>query len=136
MKVSNLKLINFRNYESLDLNLSEGINVFVGNNGTGKTNLVEAINFMTIGKSFRADDDKEIIKFKEEFAKIHLEFINQRKEVLEVIISNQGKQIFRNDIKLTKLSDLSGLLLNDFWEKIIPLIPSESSWSGAASSRR
>jgi DNA replication and repair protein RecF len=112
MKVSNLKLINFRNYEALDLNLSEGINVFIGDNGKGKTNLVEAINFMTIGKSFRADEDKEVIKFNEEFAKIHLEFENQRKEILEVIISNQGKQVFRNDIKLTKLSDLSGLLLN------------------------
>jgi DNA replication and repair protein RecF len=112
MIISNLKLVNFRNYENLDLNLSSGINVFIGENGTGKTNLVEAINFMTIGKSYRANDDKEMIKFKEEFARIHLEFETIRKEILEAVISNQGKQIFRNDIKLTKLSELSGILLN------------------------
>ncbi len=63
MRLNNLQLINFRNYDNLHLNFKRNINLLVGKNGQGKTNIVEAIYMLSFGKSFRTNKDKEIIKF-------------------------------------------------------------------------
>ena len=52
MKITNLKLTNFRNYEKLNLHFSNYKNIIIGNNGLGKTNIVEAIYYLSITKSF------------------------------------------------------------------------------------
>ena len=57
MIVKSIELNNFRNYKNLKLELHRGINIFYGNNGQGKTNLLEAIFFTVIGKSFRGTKD-------------------------------------------------------------------------------
>ena len=52
MYLHKLNLVNFKNYEQLDLTLSRKINCFVGDNGTGKTNLLDAIHYLSLSKSF------------------------------------------------------------------------------------
>ena len=60
MKIHHLKLINFRNYEKLEMDFSENYNIIYGNNGVGKTNLVESIYVLALTKSFRGSVDKPI----------------------------------------------------------------------------
>ena len=59
MRLNNLQLINFRNYDNLHLNFKRNINLLVGKNGQGKTNIVEAIYMLSFGKSFRTNKDKK-----------------------------------------------------------------------------
>ncbi len=62
MELTNIKLTNFRSYDELDLKFSSKYNIIYGNNGTGKTNLVEAIYLLALTKSFRVNTDKTMIK--------------------------------------------------------------------------
>ena len=111
MKVNSLKLVNFRNYENSIIEFGEGINLIYGNNASGKTNLVEAISLISIGKSFRTNDDQLLIKKNEEFARIELEYFSKKNNQINLVISENGKNIEHNDYKLDRLSKLSGLLL-------------------------
>ena len=63
MQLNSLKLINFRNYDNLYIDFNKKVNLLVGKNGQGKTNIVESIYMLSFGKSFRTSKDKEIIKF-------------------------------------------------------------------------
>ena len=72
MKISSLSLKNFRNYKSLSLSFDPNINSLCGSNAQGKTNLIEAIFFACIGKSFRTSKEKQMIRWGEESAKIAL----------------------------------------------------------------
>ena len=58
MKINTLKLVNFRNYEKVELDFIDNLNIIYGNNGAGKTNLVEAIYALSLTKSFRTNNDK------------------------------------------------------------------------------
>ena len=60
MRLLDLQLRNFRNYESLDLSFEPGVNLILGNNAQGKTNLLEAISYAGSGKSFRAQKTSEM----------------------------------------------------------------------------
>ena len=62
MKINNLKLNNFRNYDRLDLKFSDTLNIIYGTNGAGKTNLVESIYVLSLTKSFRSNNDDNLIK--------------------------------------------------------------------------
>ena len=112
MKINTLRLVNFRNYHETEIEFSKGVNIIVGDNGVGKTNLVEAIDFLTIGKSFKTNEEKEMIRFDEDFAKIELEFFKKEKKKIQCVISNAGKRISYNDIELKKLSELNGNLVD------------------------
>ena len=57
MILTNLKLKNFRNYDSLDLNFNNKINIFIGNNAQGKTNIIESIYVLSLTKSHRTNKD-------------------------------------------------------------------------------
>ena len=70
MWITSLEMQNFRNYESQKIEFSENINVFYGQNAQGKTNIIESIFMSSIGKSFRTNKEKELIKFNEEFNNI------------------------------------------------------------------
>ena len=112
MKINKLNLVNFRNYEEVEVEFQKGVNIIIGDNGVGKTNLVEAIDYLTLGKSFKTNDEKELIRFNQEFAKIELEFDRKEKTTLKAVISKEGKKISYNDIELKKLSELSGKLID------------------------
>lgn len=108
MLITNLKLQNFRNYEKLDLNFNEGINIFYGDNAQGKTNILESIFIASLGKSFRTNKDKELIKFNEDFSKLEIEFSKSDRDGKIKIDISEKKEIYLNGIKIKKLSDLLG----------------------------
>ena len=131
MKINNLKLTNFRNYDSIEIEFQKGVNVIVGDNGIGKTNLVEAIDYLTLGRSFKTNDESELIRFHQEFAKVELEFDKKEKINLKAIISKESKKISYNDIELKKLSELSGKLID------VLFVPEDVSFfKGSPSERR
>ena len=57
MLINSLNLTNYRNYENIELEFSPQINMIIGQNGQGKTNIVEAIHFLSFAKSFRTNKD-------------------------------------------------------------------------------
>ena len=72
MKINSIKLINFRNYKNETIKFNNGINVLLGKNAQGKTNLIEAIYFSCIGKSPRTKKENDLIRWEEENAKIEI----------------------------------------------------------------
>ena len=70
MYVKSLKLENFRNYDNLSVEFHPGVNILIGDNAQGKTNLIEAIYMMSFAKSFRTRKDRETINFNRDYAKI------------------------------------------------------------------
>lgn len=108
MNITKIKLENFRNYNNQEISFNKGINVIYGDNAQGKTNILEAIFLCSMGKSFRTNKDKELIKLSEDFAKINIEYEkSDRKGKIEYIISNK-KIISINGVKIKKLSELLG----------------------------
>ena len=74
MHVRSIKLRNYRNYYELDLALSPGINIFLGANAQGKTNIVEAVCYASLGRSHRTHADADLIRWQEEQASLELAF--------------------------------------------------------------
>ena len=108
MWINNIKLSNFRNYDKKEINFYENINVFFGENEQGKTNIIESIFLWSIGKSFRTNKEKELIKFGEEKALIEINFQKSDRDGNIKIEIGDKKQIYLNGIKLKKLSELLG----------------------------
>ena len=108
MLINNIKLNNFRNYDKKEIKLHENINVFYGENAQGKTNIIESIFLCSIGKSFRKNKEKELIKFNEEKALIEINFQKSDRDGNIKIEIGDKKQIYLNGIKLKKLSELLG----------------------------
>ena len=105
MYLKKLKLENFRNYIDQELELINGINLFLGDNAQGKTNIIESIYVCAFGKSYRTQKDSELINFNKEFCKVDLEYIkNNLNLTTEFYIDNLiEKQIKNNGIKIKKL---------------------------------
>ena len=72
MIITSIQLENFRNYDSLKLNLDSGTNIFYGDNAQGKTNILEAVYLCGTTKSHRGSKDKEVIRFQQEEAHIRM----------------------------------------------------------------
>ena len=70
MNLQELSLRSFRNYGEACLEFEPGVNLIVGDNAQGKTNLLEAISYLGTGKSFRAQKTSEMIRFGDDFAEI------------------------------------------------------------------
>ena len=70
MYIKEIELKDFRNYKELRTSFSKNVNIFLGNNAQGKTNLLEGIYLNAMAKSFKTTKDKELIRFGEEFCKI------------------------------------------------------------------
>lgn len=77
MYIRELSLQNFRNYNYLNLVLHPGINVFVGDNAQGKTNILEAIYLCATARSHRTNQEKEVIQWDQEDA--HIKLLIQKK---------------------------------------------------------
>ncbi|CAM4268990.1 DNA replication/repair protein RecF [Erysipelothrix aquatica] len=106
MQIKQLELKQFRNVEDVSLDFPENITVFVGNNGQGKTNIIESIVFLGSGRSFRVNDDKILIQNGKEFAKA--EAVMDSGHLLKIVVSEQGKYLQVNHSPLKKLSDFIG----------------------------
>lgn len=112
MKVERLKLINFRNYLSESINFKDGLNVIVGENAQGKTNLLEGIYYFCIAKSPRVNKDKELINFNKDNAKIEVNIARDfGKQKIEIFFSKtQKKTIKINETTINRVGDLFGNL--------------------------
>ena len=113
MHLNNLELRNFRNYEQAKLNFAPGVNLIVGNNAQGKTNLLEAISYLGSGKSFRAQKTGEMVRFGADFADIEGSvFSQERDQSLRWILFNgsRPRQIWRNGAKKKTASEIAGVL--------------------------
>lgn len=110
MYIKKLLLTNFRNYNNKEIELSKGINIFYGDNAQGKTNIIEAIYLSSIGKSFRAKKDIEMININEKNAIVEIEYEKSDRDGKIKIELGNKKSIYLNGIKIKKLSELLGNL--------------------------
>lgn len=100
---------NFRNISNCDINFSKGVNLLYGNNAQGKTNAIEGIYVFARGKSFRASEDKELVKFNEEGFNLYIEYIDKNGEnSLEYSFFGRERRRKKNGYKLEKIKDLIG----------------------------
>lgn len=111
MIITKLELAQFRSYDKLALSFEKGINVFVGRNGAGKTNIVEAIQYLSLVRSFRTNEDDELIKLDQEYATIaaRIEGSGTPKNV-RILIGKTGKRIIVDQQPIKQLSQLSDLV--------------------------
>ena len=113
MLLSELKLNNFRNYEQLQLTFDPGVNLIVGNNAQGKTNLLEAIAYVGSGKSFRAQKQAEMIRFGADFADLEATVCAQERcQTLRFVLfsGSRPRQVWRNGVKKKTAADIAGVL--------------------------
>ncbi len=108
MYIEKIKLNNFRNYENLEINLNKNLNIFYGDNAQGKTNILEAIFLCSLGKSFRTNKEKEMIRFNNEKSLIEVFYQKKDRDGKIKIELSEKKQISLNGIKIKKLSELLG----------------------------
>ena len=111
MKIKSLKLLYFRNYLSTNIDAHPSLNVLVGNNANGKTNIIESIFCLALGKSYRTKSDSECIMFGETATAMSC-IVNKNDRELDIMlgINNKGKSAKIAGIKKTKLTDFVGEL--------------------------
>ena len=129
MKIDSLSLMNFRNYETLNISFGD-LNIIYGLNGSGKTNIIEAIYTLALTKSFRINNDKVMIKKGKIKAKIKGNVLkNGDENTFGVEISNDGKVVTINGEKQDKVSDyvsrINVILFNPSDTRLIDEAPSE-----------
>jgi len=106
MVIDKIFLTNFRNYESLELTLNPKVNIFIGKNAAGKTNILESIYFLAITKSHRLINDINMITNNELFSKVKSEIIKaDQKLTLEILLNEQGKTYKINKVEEKKVSN-------------------------------
>ena len=113
MKLNNILLQDFRNYHQLQLDFEPGVNLIVGDNAQGKTNLLEAIAYLGSGKAFRTQRTAELVRLHADVAQIAGEVYSQeRLQSLRWILypAARPRQLFRNGVKKKTAADISGVL--------------------------
>ena len=112
MKVTQIQTSNYRNLHSQTIELVDGLNVFVGDNAQGKTNLAESVFLCCIGKSPRTDRDKDLICWGQErsFVKVNYECRLGKGEIAIELQAGAKKKIFVNGAPIAKTGDLMGTL--------------------------
>lgn len=111
MIVSELVLRNFRNYDWLNVKFEKGINFIVGDNGAGKTNIVEAIHFLSLARSFRTSKNTDLIKERRQFATIEAKVDEDTiSKNIVAILTPSHKKISCNGKSIKRISDLSDLI--------------------------
>ncbi len=118
MIVKSIKLKNFRNFSELNIDLNNILNIFIGDNGQGKTNLLESIYLCSIGKTFKLNSENDLIKFGQNSFEVEI-LINKEngsnivsKVINITYVKNQKRIVKINGVKLKKNSELIGLLNN------------------------
>jgi len=110
MEITSLKLLNFRNFDNLELSFSPNKNIIIGNNGEGKTNIVEAIFVLALTKSFRTNDDSHLIKENNNLYKIE--------GIIKSAFVNNFKIIYQDNIKVVKINNNKINRLSDYISNI------------------
>ncbi|KGP73228.1 DNA replication/repair protein RecF [Pontibacillus yanchengensis] len=111
MHIEDIALKQYRNYQDIHLTFDDKVNVIIGENAQGKTNLMEAIYVLAFSKSHRTPRDKELIMWDAEYAKIKGSvFKRKRKFPMEIVVSTKGKKAKLNHLEQKRLSDYIGAL--------------------------
>ena len=113
MHLNNIELRDFRNYVNLKLDFDPSVNLIVGDNAQGKTNLLEAISYLGSGKSFRAQRTAEMVRFDADFADISGEvFSQERLQNLRWVLfsGSRPRQVWRNGARKKTTADISGVM--------------------------
>ena len=112
MIIESLSLKNYRNYENLNLNFSDGTNIFYGNNAQGKTNILEAVYMSGTTKSHRTNKDLELIRFTENES--HISTMIKKNGISHKIDihlkNNKSKGVAIDGIPIKKASELFGMI--------------------------
>lgn len=111
MNIQKIHIINYKNHKNLSLEFNKNIVCIVGKNGIGKTNILDAIYYSCIGKSYFTSSDKNCVHYDEDFFRLETEFISDKKHdsTQKIIISFQKKKkITLEDLLIKKLSDYIG----------------------------
>lgn len=111
MHLKSLQLINFKNYEEAEILLNEGINCFIGVNGSGKTNILDAVHYLSMCKSYLNTVDRQNIRFDQQFFSIIGVFDKAEKEyAIHCALKTGTKKVFKHNKKeYEKLSEHIGL---------------------------
>ncbi|MEC5156824.1 DNA replication/repair protein RecF [Chryseobacterium sp. MP_3.2] len=112
MIIKNLKLINFKNHAERNFDFSNQINCFVGNNGAGKTNILDALHYLSVAKSFLGNTDLNNIRTEEDFFAIEGQIFDGEKEnIIKVQLPKEAKKIIKkNDKPYDRIADHIGFL--------------------------
>ncbi len=105
MRIDRLKLLNFRNYEHLDLQFHPKLNLIYGENGSGKTNLVEAIYVLFLTRSFRSNNEKTLIQSGKDECRVEGDIYRTSSTNYRVYLTKEGKKVKINHQKISKISD-------------------------------
>ena len=108
MIVKNLYLRHFRNHPNNSLLFNPGINVISGPNASGKTNIVEAIYYLSLARSFRGVEDIDLIQKGKEYGEIDSDVLEgDIKRHIHILIAEKGRSVYINGKKVSKLSELT-----------------------------
>lgn len=111
MKIQNLNLKNFRNYNKLDISFNDKLNIIIGNNAQGKTNILEAIYYLSITKPISINNDKSIIMRDKDGTSISTVVVDKdSSNKLTVNVTSNGKKLLINSNEIKKHSDFIGKL--------------------------
>ena len=113
MRLNKLQLQGFRNYEDFCAKFVPGVNLILGENAQGKTNLLEAIYYLSTGHGFRTRKEQELICFDAEFADLQAELYAQEREqtVRAVLFSGRRpRQLYLNGVKQKSFANFQGLM--------------------------
>ena len=113
MILQELYLRAFRNYAEETVEFSPGVNLIVGDNAQGKTNLLEAVSFLGSGRSFRAQKTGEMVRFSADFADLEgTVFSQEREQTLRWVLfpGARPRQLWRNGAKKRSSSEIAGVL--------------------------
>lgn len=113
MILNKINLRDYRNYCQLDLEFDRGVNLIVGDNAQGKTNLLESIAYLGSGKAFRTQKSAELVKLGADYAEIIGDVYSQeRDQTLRWVVfsASRPRQLYRNGVKKKTAADISGVL--------------------------
>ena len=113
MRLDHITLRGWRNYEDLSLHFDPGVNLIVGDNAQGKTNLLEAVVYLGSGKSFRTQKTAELVGFGAEFCDLEGSvFSQERQQALRWVLfpAARPRQLYLNGVKKKSAGEVSGVL--------------------------
>lgn len=112
MYIQELSLVNFKNFEHAEFKFTNGLNCFIGNNGAGKTNLMDAVYYLSFCKSFLNPVDAQNIRFDQDFFMVQGKYsrLDSEETIYCGLKRNQKKIFKRNQKEYRKLSEHIGLI--------------------------
>ena len=113
MQLNNLKLRGFRNYAELDADFVPGVNLILGDNAQGKTNLLEAIFYLSTGHGFRTRKESELLQFGADFADLEaMVFSQDRERQLRAVLfaGRKPRQLYIGGVRQKSFQSFHGLL--------------------------